>query len=564
MSTPASGMHAATSLRLALRAPSSDCAIADWLFSPSRLPPTLSPPELRSSLALKVAHTIQLFNTAFPASAAAIHSCDKHFVPVSSRGAYILGFTTEGTQGAADDPRLPIPAAFKRPSVARFVFDSVAEELLLVCSPPGIPLMGIIAIRKLSNQAQACFRFTVPAHDYSFDALPSLVLSLYSNIESAVEHRPPRNPQHSRDPACVPVHESFLGDIPSIAEDSFAYPDASIPHLDPTPALSMDAVDSFLDSPRAARVNGESHACSPHSYVHLPPLPVKLVSDMPRLDSSAESTTPEPHQAFSPLSVSHSPAAPFAQSRFAGPLAALLISRAGAFRGPFLRIDTLQPVTATYETNFTGAIDACVTQLRGQPVSDIERTFADMYYLGVLSVAPDQHFIHIDGLDSTTFAPPHAAIRRENEDLHGDDESQFGVIHEAGRETTYTTILPTDPTRKPWAVTGVLGSVGSSTFPRIAPAQLAPRFPPPATHPDKMPVATVVSKELQQKRMLQARKHRNRMSAARCNLRRREWLEEVPREIERNRKRAEELLSRRREVKRENDRLKSLVAKTMV
>lgn len=230
----------------------------------------------------------------------------------------------------------------------------------------------------------------------------------------------------------------------------------------------------------------------------------------------------------------------FDMTALIGSLATIERALKGQFHGPKVRKDILHPQTGELISRCTGVVDANIAGASPDNIRLLRSIAAQAYYASRMAVSNDAPLI--------TIPPNSAGLYTANQIL---SESRS----------------PTDEPRRKQGRTG--------TQKRPAPATLAPRSlariaPPPgiplmeslqsyetaAPEPDSVTMDEKASREAK----LEAKRIKNRLSAARSNQKRRAQLETQKKELTQLRERVEELKSKQQLVSEENETLKRQVA----
>ncbi|CDF34312.1 unnamed protein product [Chondrus crispus] len=218
-------------------------------------------------------------------------------------------------------------------------------------------------------------------------------------------------------------------------------------------------------------------------------------------------------------------------------LATIEKSLKGSFYGPKVRKDVLHPLTGELVSRCTGKVRASIDNVDASSLFHLRKIAAQTYYSSVLSVAPDARLLPLSLASRPFISAP----------------------------TTSTNLRqPTDEPRRKQGRT--------EPQHRPAPAPLAPRpvvtisLPPGLPHPEVLqlpePIASTTippaptDEKSAREAKLEAKRIKNRLSAARSNQKRRAQLEAQKQELAELRERVQELKWRETKVSEENEILK--------
>lgn len=333
--------------------------------------------------------------------------------------------------------------------------------------------------------------------------------------------------------ADFPTNMQYMDDVEQILSGtSDILPDSNL-------ALS----DKIERSAKHARLDADEFALSPiQTFTSSPDeLSVNRVLDVGSswILSSQESTPDGVGIPRRPTKNDRSSGA-FDMSALIGSLAAIERTVKGQFFGPKVRKDILHPMTGELISRCTGVVSANVAGASPDDMKLLRSIAAQTYYASRMSVSNDAPLI---------IMPPNIA------DMYAANEIA-SEIHS-----------PTDEPRRKYGRTG--------TQKRPAPATLAPRplariAPPPgrphleSLHPYEAvasePSPVTMDEEAAREAKLEAKRIKNRLSAARSNQKRRAQLEAQKKELAQLRERVEELKSKQRLVSEENETLKRQAA----
>eukprot|EP00177_Eucheuma_denticulatum_P007821 GFKZ01014235.1.p1 GENE.GFKZ01014235.1~~GFKZ01014235.1.p1 ORF type:complete len:737 (+),score=93.76 GFKZ01014235.1:84-2213(+) len=230
----------------------------------------------------------------------------------------------------------------------------------------------------------------------------------------------------------------------------------------------------------------------------------------------------------------------FDMSTLVGSLATIERSLKGSFYGPKVRKDILHPQTGELISRCTGYLTAKLDSVAAGELSLLRSIAAQAYYSSRMAVSNDGRLMSM----SRSASPP----------------LMISSVSEQARTSTG------EPRRKQGRLEPQI---------RPAPVTLAPRpvptiaLPPGLPHPEVLQLSESVSSEPQPAVMdeqaareakLEAKRIKNRLSAARSNQKRRAQLEAQKKELNSLKERVQELKSRQKLVIEENEALKQQVA----
>lgn len=230
----------------------------------------------------------------------------------------------------------------------------------------------------------------------------------------------------------------------------------------------------------------------------------------------------------------------FDMSTLVGSLATIERSLKGSFYGPKVRKDILHPQTGELISRCTGVLSAKLDSVAAGELSLLRSIAAQAYYASRMAVSNDGRLMGM----SRSASPP----------------LMISSVSEQARSSTG------EPRRKQGRVEPQI---------RPAPVTLAPRpvptiaLPPGLPHPEVLQLSESVTSEAKPAVMdeqaareakLEAKRIKNRLSAARSNQKRRAQLEAQKKELNSLKERVQELKSRQKLVIEENESLKQQVA----
>lgn len=618
-STPSSLISSA--LHTALRLPSTNPWVAHWLFHQLTQCPyhrSISVPPSHFSLCLGVGaeNSVCSPNTDDTAPLPPTRcSAQMLFTPISSCAGVVVGyvFSPSTDQVARAFPPLSETSPLTPPFTGRFAFDIHNRDMVFVVhgGNPKVIAIRSFAVSKTSVREQSSI--VVPSANYDFYNLPSTVLSMLSNVEYRLEHiaatqggpvvsfanskrgisnKPPKPPRIQKKGDITDSQTSWLSDL--LASDGDSFPmDTEIPH---------DWRDiQHLDREKGKQIDPRIF-CASH-------MPWFVAEDGQLADGTG--------YAMAGFGQGDTSGGAFDAVNLRSAMTEMATELLGKYCGPSVRMDSLHALTGQYSSMFTGSVRYVIDGLMGKEMVNVKAAFAQNYYTSVLSVSCDNSLI------SAAVAPEdrHGMVVHNNTDEIvdsnvrdvGDELNKLQSAHPWLLRTKHTSSPEERSTKRgrtlrksrftesmsnvrsqmqTYKMQGGKGSTSPEQDMQDDAQRLAgSRLPAPRSIAPRLTVQSVDSTGLndekvemyavktidQQKctarqhrlspeeekarkaRLLEERKKRNRLSAARSNHRKKEKIEEMKREIEENRAITTQLLERRKAFEIENDKLKQLI-----
>lgn len=401
--------EATAKLRRALRLPRAHPHLAHWLFAHKGSAyhpalPLLPPAAFAHALAIRISHVLTdlypahpfatPYPIATPASSVAAELRILH-VPARFDGGFMQGYCL--ARGEPFEERLfpfnaPIPP--QRQLHGRFVFDTSQNHLVCVINQLTPALSGIISIDWLAHNRCERLFFTVPNDDYSFRHLPTRVLALLKNFEYKVEAAPMSDEDSSTTTHNAPEQ------TPSSTRDT-----ASTLGTDAAPDIGPKLIpDSWQPDSQPPDF---SCWCSDFlsdqaepMEVPSPPTPscpnpvsmedtVKLIQPLLSTDDSPWSVAPP-----APAEPAPSSSSALDMSSLTAALAELETLMAGKFFAPRLRRDVMDPYTGEVISRHTSELRATLQPAPLHESRVLREIAAQAYYASALAVSTDRLLTH--------------------------------------------------------------------------------------------------------------------------------------------------------------------------
>lgn len=512
---------------------------------------------------------------------------------------------------------------FKPPFTGRYAYDTRHHDLVIVVHGGQPACIGIMSMNRKTPICREQSTIVVPSAEYTFDALPTTVLSMLSNIEYRLPRlefdcemkksahttslrlvnatRPIRD--MPRFPTCA-MHEStaegsWLSEL--LSSDSTSLP---IPMVLPD-MWKEDSNETGCESNTGEDADMHDSTASSRFPWFVDEGGV-LADGMAYAGGGGECSTSS---------------GAFAGKKLETAVRVLKNDVLGKYYGPSVRMDSLHILTGQYSSMYTGKITYKVDSLHETSLNCVRNAFAQNYYFAVLSVTADNSLsIEADGrgiqdtpgegqmqwdklisagnmgplgqgevvntsrcrVDSST-GPEGMALNSstacQTKNLQADAFDNGGIfMYSQVHENSALEAMGPSP--------NIWGSGNTSQELRVAsarrnhPAPLAPKLTVQSADiavvgspgdDIQSDVALVNQGAMHQRRgsakddrarrglILEERKKRNRLSAARSNHRKKEKMEVVKRELIANRALVTELSERRKAFEVENKRLKHLL-----
>lgn len=559
------------SLETALLLPKSNRSISDFLFSellnsPFHRNHPLPPAKLSTCVTLSTAQRFQtnpnllyppsihhtpfpnhLVTSSLPADPTVTSLRHAIYIPVATLPpTYTLGYFLDHDP---DHDNVCFRAnPFAPPCAGRFVSDSLTGDIIHIVFA-GVPkCIGIRASVAVTDCHQgvlsSCveqYLLAVPAVEYEWPYLPKLPIWMMSQIQ-----------YRTRPPEQMPEEQKVTTTNNEYLMKASAY----------TPSCEvLDATDSALQpEPFPSRRKGTITLQKPQYFQPWVQQPNDngILSDGTSIPASnyyfnsSRSTNGSSSSSMTAGGL-------FDEIKIRNSVSELRNALAGSFYTPSIRMDS--PAVADYSSTFTGRLLATtlVTDCREM----IER-FASMYYMDVLSASSgDERFLSVPGCNGCENARDAAIIEREVVELiennHFDmmDGSAFDALvqecesWELEKEKDGFSFASSSEDKPPKC----------NELKRLEPRPLVTS----STDETKVRQCEDDSSggkgiELgmyqSREKLLAARKHRNRLSAARSNDKKKKWVEQLAKDIEEGRRKVRDLEKRREQVMAENSALK--------
>lgn len=420
------------------------------------------------------------------------------YMPIAALGPHTVGYVL--CAHAEDMPNCMPHNPLVPPFKARFSFDARTQTLLTVIRGGRPHSIAIRAVRYAHAQPmREQFNFVIPDAPYAWPALPTTVTWMLSFVEVEVAARVPQTPSR---------------------------------------ALARTFHSLF-----------ETSACVRPERVDAAPWPVGLdgvLTDGLRPDFCEGSGNDTSVTAFTASTRSH---ANQSLSNFLK----------GDFQSPGFRIDALEGMSGRFSSACTGGVRLLHTVTKDLCVDILRRRFLSDYFACVLAVSAD------GGLS----ALPEACASGSRLGICVNGRRRRLVDKQQGRARWED--CPSGSGREPTCTDSPTGT-GSALVPRGDRADVGGQAVRIEKRPSLMPVSMPVSMPVDNMQgaeagrketcedMLQARRKRNRLSAARSNEKKRVWMAKLEQDVRAARLHVEELTRRRDVARRENNMLKVLVA----
>lgn len=515
------GMQIATCLRSILRIPLETRWVCDFLFSNLTMSPfhyniPLAPESFKNALNMTIRQEILVPNTLFSQMSCteamqeerdAFHKSstkvstkvDTMFVPVASMDNMCVGYAF-GVAGAQEEMDIGVASnPFRPPFTGRFAFDLARGDLLVVVhggTPVSVGLKGMVMRKDVCREQ---YTITVPSEEYGWGFLPSRATCMLSSEEYRVG--------------------TDGGDVGEGEDDGKAgCVDDVLKYLD----FVLDGDSTDGDMTKWMGENAKSHMpwfVSPAG---------SIADGLPVCHVQATNWTSSSAFAFDAISLS-----------VRGIEKCLL----GSFYGPFVRMDCVHALTGLCSSEFTGRITYVLEVAQDSVVGILKEAFAQLYYMSVMCLQTDGRLCGGGNEDigeggSASTSGTGEIFSSEAEDALREGEVVAGVDVDGGKAR----VESWERSTKKLAV-------------------LAPRCERVEEGGAENTVCVSDGNGgMSRERMLEERRKRNRLSAARSNHRKKERVEGMRREVEVNHVRVEQLKKRRDEVVRENAELKRRVA----
>lgn len=513
---------------------------------------------------------------------------------------------------------------FTPPFIGRYAYDTRCHDLVIIVHG-GQP--AFIGIKSMSRKTPICREqstIVVPSAEYAFDALPTTVLSMLSNIEYRLHQlefeyemkkgahaaslrfvntmrpieRMPRHPLRTMHGSIA--DGSWLSEL--LSSDSISLP---------SPMVLPDLWNEHCDEAGCENNIGED------TDMH----DVAASSHFPWFVDDGGVSADGMAYAGGGGECNTSSGA-FARKRLEIAVRVLKNDILGKYYGPSVRMDSLHLLTGQYSSMYTGRITYKVDSVQEASLSYVRNAFAQDYYLAVLSVTADNSLsVEIGGGKGFQGSPEESRMRCDRpisagsmgpllvDEVTGtnkyeaDPSTGFGAVASHNSTAFQTKIPQPDAIHGSGIIThseghknpayeaidcnvSTLRSENASQELSITlarrkhPAPLAPRLTVQSVDigvvnncgDSTQPCAALAKKRVTRRGrgsvggdkarhalILEERKKRNRLSAARSNHRKKEEMEAVKKEIKANRTLVTELLERRKAFEVENKRLKRLL-----
>lgn len=503
-------------------------------------------------------------------------------------------------------PQLPGAAAADKGFFSgRFAFDNARRDFLMVVNGMSPFMTGIVSMRWCDVGTRERSFFAIPKADYGPNCLPSRVLSMQNNVEFALPSRPNfqfQTPRHCMSnvtsPGCKTKTE------PQCPPTDFSVSEPMLDARPPSPGFAFESntleaswsdglenlgtvVGTDDDANRViAELLQEFSANSSMDDVDKLlnstniPLSIDQIDEDSLLPSTSQlelaipsSTTP--WDATNPFGTADGVGIPrrpgkndtssgaFSMCTLTDSLAAIERTLKGHFFGPKVRKDILHPLTGELVSRCTGEVIAKTDAVDPLSMNILRETAAQAYYSSMLSISNDARLLT---------APPQKPEPLPDALTNGLLSEEVVAIEAIRRQSFGTSpvqsqVKPISPTPPP------------APMKRSAPANLAPRPAPGSVPPNGAPfvsagASTVLTsdvsssdsgrsakldKEAAAEAKKEAKRIKNRLSAAKSNQKRRAQLEAQKKELAVLKERVQELRSRKDHISEENEYLKKQI-----
>lgn len=425
---------ATSKLRSTLRLPSSNPLVARWLFSnhtsafhqdAARLPPSV----FSDSLVLRISSDVTSFTPSgtspfaspfAPLAKPATRSAHLHLllVPAAHAGGLVLGYSA-----ALGDPfdhelyPFASPAAFlpNRLMRGRFAFCPAQKHMVCVVNDLSPDVMGIIGLDWFEHNRRNRYFFTVPNRQYDFHTLPTRVLALLQNIEFKVagaeeewfaRHRRPREGSRQQPHARPAPEDPPLPDLATdVAEEHALALDDLAPEGEPElPDLSLWN-DDFLGAlgplpaddgpPSPTKPDAAQQRPSPGPMPPQSPLSTRFAEHMEiafgqaAAGGSLVSTSTSSSAAAAPTRRGVDDDAGFDLTTMFHSLLDLERSLEGKYFAPRMSRDIMNPHTGEIVARTTGEMRASLQLAKTKDARMLRELTAQTYYAITMPVTND-------------------------------------------------------------------------------------------------------------------------------------------------------------------------------
>lgn len=496
--------------------PAKDPRIAKWLFGTYKTNfhpdcPLLSPAAFESALAVQVTHLFTKFSPLclFTLDYSTSHNIrpssafiDVLQVQVTEVDGVILGYCFTVDFEATTHHPYTLDACHGADRCGRFAYDPVSDQAIIVMEAVDPTVLDVLTFHNVSAPTRSRIFYLIPRAPYSHENLPSNVLAMMDSSERRISVPCKRT---------RPLVSSSSSTPDSYTEPS-SYPSS---HASFSPSISQSISESVSPSFLHSTVAEQKDLFSPIVQEHQLQAQAPYINEpFPFLQQQQQlSTLP-----LVPSSGAQNSA--FDMSPLSRSLEGFELSLSGEFYGPHVTRHVIDPVTGT-TTRATGILKSLIRRASGRDRLWMRQLAAQKYYACAFPLNSESRL-------SLTGADEPQEVNAENGSSHAPIEAVS--VMKRPRVRSEKPVLPRLP-----------DGVSKEAYLEIVSEKQSP-----------------VDEEAAKKAKVDAKRRKNRMSAARSNEKRKERLELQRRELELLKAKRVELIKVQQHLKNENDILKML------
>lgn len=523
--------EATAKLRAALHLPSTDPHVARWLFSNPHhmfhpdagvLPPEVFANALSVRMSLDYrdamsgsnpfASPLPIYGDLSSGEPTSSASLNMMLIPAARVGSLILGYSMI-TATPHDSMLNPFEVHLEQGQCIkeRFCYDPDTKHMVVVLNALSKEATGIVSIDWLGdNRRQRCF-FTVPNRDYDFLNLPNQVLAILHHVE----HKVADSPSQVETTCVSPVsghtdmdnasgNENVIdATVDPVGKSGFAEDLETLQGLDGLLGLLPDNGSGMVPSiGDVADILDGSWDVRNTGATTETSTALQTVSTHPFGNTTASIS-------LSRSRGDNASVGPFSMNSMYEALSGLEGILKGKFFAPKLKRDVLDPMTGEIVSRTSGEMRATMERASDKSFDVFKEVTVQSYYATTLAVSTDRLL---------AYPSQDRGKRRKNHDV--ETETVSSKRARASQDER-------------------VENIGSS---------------------DRESRKEPVDKEMEKARRLEARKQRNRESAARSNQRKKERIAAEERELKALKVRKRELEERQRLLEIENERMRHHVA----